>query len=77
VYLISITKNLFIATLWPVIINALVVGVELTLLFSLPLVLTMAQVAIGEFVVVSIIGYFVIKAIMRNDKLFNRLKNIQ
>lgn len=71
VYAISITgkhiKNntlaLFVASLWPTIFNGIIVGWELSYVAKLPLLLTMAQVAIGEFVVVTIIGVPVIKLI--------------
>ena len=64
VYAVSITgkyvKNnnlsLFIASLWPTIFNGLIVGAELSYIAELPLLLTMLQVAVGEFVVVTIIG---------------------
>ena len=64
VYAVSITgkyvKNnnlsLFIASLWPTIYNGLIVGAELSYIAELPLLLTMLQVAVGEFVVVTIIG---------------------
>lgn len=71
VYAISITgkyiKNntlaLFVASLWPTIFNGIIVGWELSYVAELPLLLTMAQVAIGEFVVVTIVGVPVIKLI--------------
>lgn len=71
VYAISFTgkliKNkkmsLIIASLWPTIFNGLIVGWMLNYLYQLPLVLSMAEVAIGEFVVVTIVGVPVIKLI--------------
>lgn len=71
VYAISFTgkmvKNnkisLVIASLWPTIFNGLIVGWMLNYLYQLPLVLSMAEVAIGEFVVVTIVGVPVIKLI--------------
>lgn len=71
VYAISITgkyvKNntlaLFVASLWPTIFNGLIIGWELNYIAQLPLLLTMAEVAIGEFVVVTIIGVPVFKLI--------------
>jgi len=48
--------SLFIASLWPTIFNGIIVGWELNFMFSLPLTLSILQVALGEFVVVSIIG---------------------
>lgn len=47
---------LWIASLWPTLFNGLIIGAMLHILFKLPLVLTMLEVAIGEFGVVTIIG---------------------
>ncbi len=73
VFLISKSKNLFISSLYPVIINAIIVGFELYFVYKLPLLLTMLQIAIGEFVVVSIIGCIIFKFILRNKGLLNAL----
>ncbi|WP_244833007.1 QueT transporter family protein [Clostridium sp. BJN0001] len=48
--------SLVIASLWPTIFNGLIIGWMLNKVYSLPLFLTMGQVAAGEFVVVTIIG---------------------
>lgn len=82
VFCISRTKNLFIATLWPTIINGLLVGGELyylgfipeTKLWLHPLILTSGSVAIGEFVVVSIAGYIIFKGLLKNSAVSNILK---
>ncbi|MCR5332476.1 MAG: QueT transporter family protein [Bacilli bacterium] len=55
--LISFTRQLFIATLWPVITNAFVVGAELYFLLELPFWTNVGLVALGEFIAVSCIGY--------------------
>ncbi|HCW52365.1 MAG TPA: QueT transporter family protein, partial [Clostridium sp.] len=62
-YIKNNTLALFVASLWPTILNGIIVGWELSYIAELPLLLTMAQVAIGEFVVVTIIGVPVIKLI--------------
>lgn len=48
--------GLFVASLWPTLFNGLIIGAMLHYLFALPLALTILQVAIGEFGVVSIVG---------------------
>lgn len=48
--------QLIIASLWPTIFNGVIIGWMLNMLYGLPLVLTILQVAIGEFVVITIIG---------------------
>lgn len=53
-------KSLIIASLGPVISNAVFVGIELTVLFKeLPFIVNAAYVALGEFVVVTIAGVFI------------------
>ncbi len=73
--LIGITKskNLFIATLWPTICNSFI-GVELYLVLGLPLLFSMATVALGEFAVVTCIGYPLFKKILSHEKLVEQLK---
>lgn len=63
--LMNIVKNKFIASFFPAIFNGIIVGLELYFILKLPLLLSMASVAIGEVVVVSILGnvlfYFINK----------------
>ena len=58
--LIQLIKNykvkLFIASLWPTIFNGLIIRWMLNKLYGLPLVLSIGEVAFGEFVVITIIG---------------------
>lgn len=49
--------GLFLATLWPTIFNGLIVGYLLHILLKLPLLITMAEVAFGEFVVITLAGF--------------------
>lgn len=71
VYAISITEKLMkgkkltlvVASLWPTVFNGLIVGWMLYYVYELPLLLSIAEVAIGEFVVVTIVGVPVIKLI--------------
>lgn len=67
------TKGIIIASLCPVISNAVLVGLELTYLFSTPFVLNAAYVAIGEFVVVTLFGTFIMNTIMKNESLVENL----
>ena len=73
--LIGITKskNLFTATLWPTICNAFI-GVELYIVLGLPLFFSMVTVALGEFAVVTCIGYPLFRYILSNQKLVEQLK---
>jgi uncharacterized membrane protein len=67
--LISKTKNLFVATLWPAVVNGIIIGLLLYYLLDLPFLLSAAQVFFGEFVMVTLIGYFLFKRILRDRKL--------
>lgn len=72
--LITKTKNLFVATLWPAIVNGIVIGQVLYQVLGLPLLLSMAQVFFGEFVVVTLMGYFLFKDILKNPRLVEMLR---
>lgn len=48
--------SLLIASLWPTIINAIIIGAMLNIFFGVPLILGMLQVGFGQFVVITIIG---------------------
>lgn len=74
VYLISKSKSLFVASLWPTVCNAIIIGLELYFLVNVPLFLTTFQIGFGEFVVVSLIGYPLFKNILKNPKLVSILK---
>lgn len=66
VWLISRSRNLLLASLFPVAFNALFVGLELHLVLDEPLVPSMLYVALGEFVVVSVLGVILFKILGRN-----------
>jgi uncharacterized membrane protein len=70
----SKTKNLFVASLWPTIFNALMVGAELYYVLNFPFWLSALQVAVGEFAVISIVGVIMFKYIVNNRSLLNILK---
>lgn len=74
VYLISKSRNIIIASLFPVIINAVVVGFGLYKFVGLPLFLSMAQVAIGEFVCVSVVGVILFKSLEQNNGFMKLIK---
>lgn len=55
--------SLFIASLWPTIFNGLIIGWMLNVTVGAPLWLTIGEVALGEFVVITIVGIPVFKMI--------------
>ena len=57
VFLISRSKNLILAGLYPVLLNGVIVGLELHYILEFPLLISaMGFVALGEFVVVTTVG---------------------
>ena len=67
------TKNLFVATLWPTVFCFLI-GLELYLVLNLPFLYSTLTVMLGEFIVLSGIGYVVFSNIIKNRGLYNFLK---
>ena len=67
------SKTLFGASLWPVFCNAFI-GIELYL-FGSPLLLSMALVALGEFLAVSCAGCCVFRLLMKNQRLMGYLRS--
>ena len=75
-YTPKIMKNskltLFVASLWPTIINALIIGWELYAFFGLPFMLSALQVGFGECVVITVVGLPLFRIV--NNKYGNRIK---
>ena len=65
-------RTLFGASLWAVFCNAFI-GIELYL-FGSPLLLSMAMVALGEFLAVSCAGCFVFRLLMKDRRLMAYLR---
>lgn len=72
-FAVSRTKNLFTATLWPTFF-CVWVGLELAIFSNMPFIFTTATVMLGEFAVVTLIGYPVFRKIISNDFLMEKLK---
>ncbi len=64
--LVSQIKNMFVASLMPVILNGLIVGVEIALLSDMSIYLSMVFVAVGELIAM-MIGYFVVRKLSKNE----------
>lgn len=73
VFMINRTKSLFVATLWPT-VSALIIAVGITLAYHTPYWFNAATVMIGQFVVVTVIGYPVFRLILKNERLTGILK---
>ena len=61
-------KNIILASLMPVIVNAIIVGAELKIQNGLPFFLSALQVAIGEFVCVTVLGVIIFKVLEKNKR---------
>lgn len=64
-YLMYKTKNMLFASFWPV-MNSLFVALELFFLFNSPFWFNLATIAIGEFFIMTIVGYPLFKIIFKN-----------
>lgn len=73
VLLISFTKRLFIATLWPT-LTSFIVALEITIMLDIPLWLSSLEVVGSMFIIESVIGYSIFKLIGKN-KGFIKLIN--
>ncbi|HHZ18451.1 MAG TPA: QueT transporter family protein [Acholeplasmataceae bacterium] len=67
VFLISRSKNLILAGLYPVLLNGVIVGLELHYILEFPLLTAMGFVALGEFVVVTTVGVILFMILTKND----------
>ncbi len=67
-----INLRLFVATLWPT-VSSVFIGLELWYVFNIPFVLATLSVMIGQFVVVTCMGYPIFIIILRNKYLYSFL----
>lgn len=67
---IMFSKNIIIASLWPVLVNGVVISLEICLVSNLwnwpSFLLNFATVALGEFVCVTILGVFLFSMLRKN-----------
>ena len=77
IYLSRNKLNFFTASIFPVLFNAVFVGLELWIVLNAPLVLSMIEVAIGEIVCVTIVGGLLMKALSKNKAFMSMIKNEQ
>lgn len=63
------SKTLIVASIWPTVFNAIIVGLEIAILSKIPFIFCMATVGFGEFVVVTILGTIVFKTLMKNPDI--------
>ncbi len=66
------SKNMIIASLWPV-INCVFVAAELFFLNIAPFWFSLVTIAFGEFVVMTIVGVPVFRAVFKNKKFIHMI----
>ena len=71
VFMMSKMKSMLIASFWPTIANGRIIGLELAIFTGAPFVSTALYVALGEFLVVTVLGYPVFKVVMKNKTIQN------
>lgn len=71
VFMMSKMKSMLIASFWPTIANGLIIGLELAIFTGAPFLSTALYVALGEFLVVTVLGYPVFKVVMKNKTIQN------
>lgn len=70
VFIMSKTRNYqLISTLWPALINGIIVGMELYFVLKLPFWASAISVFLGEFIVITCVGLPIFKIIMMNKQL--------
>ncbi len=72
--MIFFRKNKYLSSLFPSIVNAIIIGLELRYAYEVPFYLGAIEVFIGEFVVVSLIGVPVFKSLEKNNKIVELLE---
>ena len=69
IYLMLKTPNQLLAFLWPSVINAIVIGLQLNIMYQMPLILTMGEVFIGEFAATFVLALFLLKPTVNNETM--------
>lgn len=67
------SPNIYVASIFPVIFNGIIVGLELYWFSGLPFWLSAIEVAAGEFVCVCILGVVLFKILEKNQKFMKLL----
>ena len=67
---ISKSRKIYIAIVYPVLFNGLLVALELFFAYELPYIISFLEVACGELIVM-IVGVFVFKMLEKNKKIMN------
>ena len=69
------SKHLIVASIWPAVFNGLIVGAEIAILSNLNYGLCVLSVAMGEVVVVTIVGTILFSILAKNKEIINLIKD--
>ena len=72
--LIQRTQSITLASFWPALVNAPIIGFLLYEVLGLPFWLSTLQVFLGQFVVVTLFGSLVFRRILRDARLMELLR---
>ena len=75
IYLLRNRIGFEVASIFPVVFNAVIIGLELHLVLGEPLWMSMLSVAVGEIVCVSFLGVILLKLLSRNKAFMSMIKN--
>ena len=75
IYLLRNRIGFEAASIFPVVFNAVIIGLELHLVLGEPLWMSMLSVAVGEIVCVSFLGVILLKLLSRNKAFMSMIKN--
>ncbi len=67
-------KNIYLASLLPVLLNGAIIGAELWLVLKMPFWISCLQVVLGEFLCVSVLGVILFKNLENNEKFIALIK---
>ncbi len=67
-------KNIYLAALWAILWNGIIIGIESSIVYQLPFLICAGEVAIGELIAIMIIGIPFIH-ILKKSSLFDKLVN--
>lgn len=68
IYLLRNKLNLYFISLFPVVVNAIIVAIELKMIYDMPVLVSMGWVALGEFICVSVLGVIQFKALSKSNQ---------
>ncbi len=72
--LISISPNIYLASVFPALVNGIIVGAELWWAYKLPFPIAFLQVSAGELISVTVLGVILFKSFEGSNRLMKLIK---